>query len=340
MGTIKKYIFWAFMAGSIFALGGFTALKFPQIHRTLFAFWNGVTTDSWSQEFKVVEIPIEGTGDVQRAYAHLIKSTELKPLVVSLHAWSEDYSTTDPLAESIAAENWNYIHPDFQGPNWTKNACLSEYVLRDIDAAIDYAITHGSVDLDNIFVIGGSGGGYATLGTYLKSAHRIKGFQSWVPISDLTAWFYQSSVRHKKYAQDILNCTSGEDKLDEKIAVKRSPLFWDVKNASNGQLDIYAGITDGYNGSVPISHSILFYNKLALEFGYPEAIINEADIVSLLTQGKAMRAEKTFLEDREILFSRAIPQVSITIFQGGHELLKEHALSDMKQLYRDSSDEK
>ena len=88
------------------------------------------------------------------------------------------------------------------------DACLSNKALADIDDAIQYAKDNGHVDTNNVFVVGVSGGGYATLGLYLRVSHQIKTFFSWVPVSDLSAWFYQSKNRNAKYAQDILQCTS------------------------------------------------------------------------------------------------------------------------------------
>jgi len=126
------------------------------------------------------------------------QTVDLEPLIVSLHTWSGDYSQNDPLAEMARKEGWNYIHPDFRGPNRTRDACLSKKAITDIDDAVQYAKDNGNgnVDMNNIFIVGASGGGYATLGSYLKISHQIKAFLSWVPISDLSAWFHQSKNRN------------------------------------------------------------------------------------------------------------------------------------------------
>ncbi|MDB4223427.1 prolyl oligopeptidase family serine peptidase [Granulosicoccus sp.] len=333
MGMIKRSALLAVAAAIIFGFGGLTAHKLPQIKRALALAWNGLIVEDWDDKITVVEIPTINSSKPQLAYAHLVRQEDLKPLVVSLHAWVDDYSSADPLSVLVANENWNYIHPDFQGPNWTKDACLSKKALSDIDAAIDYAIEHGSVDLNNIFIVGASGGGYATLGAYLRSKHQVKGFQSWVPISDLEAWFHQSSDRNYDYAEHILKCTSDGIKLDQQSAKQRSPLFWEIKGSANGKLDIYAGIRDGYTDSVPLSHSILFYNKLVLEYGAPDAAIDEADIIKLLTRGVPPLSPKKTIGGRDVLFSQSIPEVSITIFQGGHEILRDHVMLRLKQLY-------
>jgi len=336
---VKKGILPALIAAIFFIFGGLVAniLSDSQLKSVLRAYWDRTKSEEWAEAFSVVEIPTKDSNEVQFAYAHLLQSVEPKPLVVSLHEWSSDYTHIDPISVLVADENWNYIHPDFQGPNWTKGACLSSKALRDIDASIDYAIKHGSVDLDNIFILGVSGGGYAALGAYLRSRHQVKGFQSWVPISDLTAWFYQSIDRNNVYAEHILKCTSDGEKFDQQSAMERSPLFWEIDKSPNGKLDIYAGITDGYTGSVPLSHSILFYNRLVSEYGFPEAIVNDKEMVGLLTRGIVPNSPKEYIGGRDVLLSRGIPQVSINIFQGGHEMLVDHALFRMKQLYESNS---
>ena len=167
----------------------------------------------------VVFIPGSLNGKIQKAY--YFKTTDLsdKPLLVSLHTWSGDYSQADPLAIFAIRNNWNYIHPDFQGPNLTKDACLSKIALKDIDNAIQYAIDQGSVDRENIFVTGVSGGGYATIGYYMKGKQPVKAFLAWASITDLASWYWQSINRENKYASDILKCTS----YDEKLNIRETP---------------------------------------------------------------------------------------------------------------------
>src|SRR5690606_7622504 len=104
---------------------------------------------------------------------------------------------------------------------------------------------------------------YTALGYYLQADPRIKKIFSWVPISDLEHWYAQTSRTKMRYSQDILNCTgSTGEVLDKEAAAARSPLRWDVPDRDLPDLDIYAGINDGHEGSVPVSHSVLFYNKM------------------------------------------------------------------------------
>lgn len=255
------------------------------------------------------------------------------PLLVSLHTWSGDYTQADPLATLALEAGWNYIHPDFRGPNWTTEACLSTKALSDIDDAIQYAIENGSVDPARIFVVGVSGGGYATLGSYLRSRHTVRAWLAWVPISDLVAWFYESQNRESQYAQDIINCTSDDGEFDEEEARRRSPLHWNFPEELPGRLEIYAGINDGYSGSVPISHSILFFNKLAEHLGEEDARLKEAEIIRLLVRGIGRRHSNE-LGDRDLILQAHIEGASLSIFDGGHEMLADWCFRRLEELAR------
>lgn len=63
-----------------------------------------------------------------------------RPLIVSLHTWSGNYEQEDLLIKEIIKRDYNYIHPDFRGPNKTYEACGSEFVIQDIEDAIAFAI--------------------------------------------------------------------------------------------------------------------------------------------------------------------------------------------------------
>lgn len=71
------------------------------------------------------------------ALAGTAPSTDLRPLVVSLHTWGGDHTQKDneDLAEHAPKLGWIYIFPDFQGPNKkpevrnVSNACVSFQAL-------------------------------------------------------------------------------------------------------------------------------------------------------------------------------------------------------------------
>ncbi|WP_010553442.1 alpha/beta hydrolase family protein [Pseudoalteromonas arctica] len=85
-----------------------------------------------------------------------VSSKDTAPLIMSLHTWSGDYQQFDPLASLSLKAGWNYIHPDFRGPNNSTDSCLSDKVISDIDDSIFYVIKNGNVDKDNIFIVGTS----------------------------------------------------------------------------------------------------------------------------------------------------------------------------------------
>ena len=101
----------------------------------------------WPDGFSLVQIRSTLDESFQPAYFFASQPGSLKPLVVSLHTWSGDYTQSDPLAEMVKNEGWNYIHPDFRGPNRSKDACLSKKAISDMDDSIQYAINTGSVTL-------------------------------------------------------------------------------------------------------------------------------------------------------------------------------------------------
>ena len=123
----------------------------------------------WDEDFSKIEISSSIDTIVQKAYFYPTKSNNSKPLLVSLHTWSGDFSQYDTLAILAKTKDWNYIHPDFRGPNRTNDACCSKLALTDIDDAIDYAINNADVDTANIFIVGMSGGGYATFSSQLSA---------------------------------------------------------------------------------------------------------------------------------------------------------------------------
>ena len=96
--------------------------------------------EKWSDEFEVVEIKSPIDGETQKAYFYKTTSSEPQPLIVSLHTWSFDYTQYDSINIQSVEKDLNYIHPDFRGPNKSKDACCSDLVISDIDAAIDFAI--------------------------------------------------------------------------------------------------------------------------------------------------------------------------------------------------------
>lgn len=286
----------------------------------------------WPAPFRRVEIPSSIDGILQPAYFLTAPTAKKLPLVVSLHAWSVTYDFEDPVAPHVLRAGWNYIRPDFRGPNRTPDACLSLKALADIDDAIAFAKASAPVDDRFVFVTGVSGGGYATLGAYMRSHHNIRLCLAWVPISDLAAWYEESVARKSKYAQEILDVTGSKEKLDEEEARRRSPLFMDGPVLPRPRLEMYAGIHDGHTGSVPVSQSLRFFNRLAGQYGRADAQVSEAEIANLLNE-KGDPDATGALDGRAVVFHREIPQVAVTLFEGGHEILAGHCFQRMRETW-------
>lgn len=288
-----------------------------------------LAASAWNPQFRQVEITSSLDGSPQNAYLRKAIGPGKRPLVVSLHTWSSDYTQDDSLQEAVLGEDWNYIHPDFRGPNRNHDACLSELALGDIDDAIAHALASTEVDEDHIYVVGFSGGGYATLGSYLRTRHRVRAFLAWAPISDLAAWYRQSLLIEPKYAGEIVACTSQQGIVDFAAMRKRSPLYFDIP-ARRGRLEIYAGINDGHESVVPISHAIDFYNRIVAFGGDSAGLIGPSEAMRLLSRDVEPTGET--IGDREVYIARSAGEVSIMVFRGGHETLPDHTVQRIKAL--------
>jgi len=294
--------------------------------------WDQTAKKNWPVTFQQVQIQSSTDNTIQQAWYSQSTGPAYQPLIVSLHTWSGDFNQEDPLAAEALLRNWNYIHPDFRGPNNHPDACGSPLVISDIEDAIRFAIQKGKVDTGNIHIIGVSGGGYAALLAYMKIRYPVKSFSAWVPISDLHSWYWESRGRKAKYAEDIEKVAMKNQVMDWKELDRRSPMRLPFPSAlrKNATLHIYAGIHDGYTGSVPVSQSMLFYNKIAATI-YParkDLLITESLQQSLLAKRINPDADSSLkLNNRQIHLIRKSDRVSLILFEGGHEMLVPSALT-------------
>ncbi len=294
--------------------------------------WDDTLNTGWPAGCMIVEIRSSSDGSLQRARFYASATKKSAPLIVSLHTWSGDYNQEDPLAEEIIRRGWNYIHPDFRGPNTRAEAGGSDLVLSDIEDAINYALRNSEADPEDVHIIGVSGGGYAALIAYMKLGYPVRSFNAWAPISDLESWYNECRSRGLKYAGEIENITTGGTQFDADEARRRSPLYMNYNGRirEGAFLNIFAGINDGYSGSVPITHSINFFNKTA-RTRFPEEkslVVPDSVIIKLL--GRRVDPGASYekrLGGRNVYLSSAGPDLSLTIFEGGHEMIVPHALS-------------
>mgnify|MGYP003112310836 CR=1 FL=1 len=340
MAKLKgRLIFFLCITITITTLGLYFAQRNSFLSKTYLLFLNSFESlrihdnKMWDDEFERVKILSSIDQQSQNAFFYKTTSSNKSPLLVSLHTWSGDYSQFDSLSILSKSKNINYIHPDFRGPNNSPEACCSDKALNDIDDAITYAIKNANVDSTKIFVIGASGGGYACLGALMKSKHQIAKFSAWVPITDLKKWYLESKTTKNGYALDILNCTSSMNgKLNTTMAEKRSPIFWKtpVKKLKSSKINIYAGINDGINGSVSISQSIDFYNKLLFD----SKVADSSKYVSLREKQYLLKSRKPLanyglIANRKICLIKRHRNIKLVVFEGNHEMLTTYAFEEL-----------
>jgi len=279
-----------------------------------------------------VKVPSSADDSLQWTRFFAPSSEEPVPLVVILHSWSANWKQTlhRPIEDYCVKKGWAYLHPDFRGPNRRPQATGSALVVSDIVDAVEYACKQTKVDRKRIFLIGTSGGGYTSLVMAGKRPGLWAGVSAWVPISDLRAWHKECKSKGRKYFRDIeLSCggaPGSSPEVDREYA-NRSPLTF-LKKAKGLNLSINAGILDGHKGSVPISHSLLAFNEVAEE----KDRLPMEDVAYFTEKAKVPPPLLREIKDpsygkKAPLFRRTSGSATVTIFQGGHELVASAALA-------------
>ena len=286
----------------------------------------------WPEEIQEIKYR-SASDDTDQPALHFAPSTkEARPLLVGLHSWSSDYRQANTSYGKWAVNHdWHFIHPNFRGRNRTPSSMGSELAVQDILSAVSWARQQGNVDPNRIYVIGASGGGYASLLMAGRAPELWAGVSAWVPISDLVKWHAETAARKLRYAGEIEAALGGHKPVPgtpaHADALKRSAITY-MARARGVNLDINAGITDGHNGSVPISHSLEAFNALAA----PRDQLSSALIGEFVKTAKvpaALRKETAVDASygrKTVLFRRKSGAARLTIFQGGHEIIPEAGL--------------
>ena len=284
---------------------------------------------------EVIEIKYVSSADntEQPAMFYNPKAKDAVPLVVTLHTWSGNYKQNfhKAIEQWCITNGWAYIHPDFRGPNKRPEATGSELVVKDIVSAVKYAEKTANIDKSSIYLVGTSGGGYTAL---LMAGHHPEiwaGVSAWVPISDLNAWHAQGH-----YVADMVKSCGGAP--GDSVAIyneytKRSPLTY-MANAKGVVLHINAGIIDGHKGSVPISHSLLAFNKVVAT----EDKLSKEEITFFVEKASVPKhLQKPIIDlsygTKKPLFRRSSGNATITIFDGGHELVATAATAWIQKIH-------
>ncbi len=314
----------------------------PAMSQEVDSEWDNIYSKNWPDGFVPVDIPSSFDNKIQKAVFYKSSLLKPQPLIVSLHTWSGDYLQEDPLAEEIVLRGWNYIHPDFRGPNNRPEACGSDAVLSDIQDAIVFAVEQGNVDTSEVHIIGVSGGGYATLLAFMQLNYPVKSFNSWAAISNLEDWYWECKGRGLKYAGDLEKVTTAGKGFNAVESQKRSPALMNFPEEKRKQatLHIYTGIHDGYTGSVPVTHSINMFNHLVKETVPDRSNKIVSDSLKLVLLEKRLNPNPDtclFLGERKIHLQREIPHITLTVFEGTHEMIVPQALALLPVYEYDSS---
>lgn len=250
--------------------------------------------------------------------------------MVALHTWSGNYKQNHHKAieQWCIKQGWAYIHPDFRGANNRPEATGSRLVVADIVSAVDYAKKTTQIDNAAIYLVGTSGGGYTAL---VMAGHHPgiwAGVSAWVPISDLAAWHAQG--KHIDALVKSCGGAPGDNPAVDAEYAKRSPITY-LKNAKGTTLHISAGIRDRI---VPISHSLLAFNEVATA----KDQISEEDIRYFVEKTKVPPKLQTNRSDpsygkKRLLFRKESGNATVTIFDGGHELVATAAIAWIQQVH-------
>jgi len=204
------------------------------------------------------ELLIKSTldGTIQPSLFYQSVSKDKRPLLIGLHTWSFDrfnqIANMLPIAEKY---DFHLLLPEFRGDNLKTNphcryACGSIYAKQDIKDAIDHVKQTAAVDVDNIFVLGLSGGGHMAMLMAGFCPEQFKAVGAFVPITDLTAWIREND----SYREHVLACCGGE----EAEMLRRSPISY-LDQIARSNIKIFHG---KYDPVVPVTHSLNFYSRM------------------------------------------------------------------------------
>lgn len=284
----------------------------------------------WPSEVRSIEYRSTADNSLQPSLFYDPGGSDPKPLLIALHSWSSDYKQSNPqYAAWCIAKGWVLMHPNFRGVNNSPEACGSEMVVKDILSAVDYARKRCKIDEKRIYLIGASGGGYASLLMAGRAPDVWAGVSAWCPIYDLKAWHGETRERKLRYAEMLENVCGGapgaSPAVDEQYRV-RSAAAW-LGRARAVNLSINTGITDGHDGSVPVSHTLNAFNAVAsADDRISDATIADIQRGPHMPERYLQKIVDPLFGNKPALFRRVSGSTQVTIFQGGHEIIFEAGL--------------
>ncbi len=309
---------------------------------------------AWPDEVLDITFPskADGTQQPMRYYAPPVARPA--PLLVYLHPWSTTYQFADNIfyARWCMQHQWAICVPDFRGPNTGPAACGSELMVQDVLSAVQYAREHAAIDANRIYLLGASGGGYATLLMAGRAPTLWAAASAWVPIYDLKDWHQYCKTKGAGYYQQMENVCGGapgsSPAADEEYR-RRSASAW-LPQAADMIVDIACGMQDK---AIPLDHSLRAFNVLArkedrLAMADIDFIDRQRQIPKhLYPQGGDPHDGKTGALDpanlpkrpdkivneftpaeytERLYFRRCSGKVRVTVFDGGHDIVSRPAL--------------
>ncbi len=286
----------------------------------------GCSDAGWPADLEIIAFE-SADGSTQRSLYWSPASERPVALLVALHTWSGDFRQPDRRAqlEFCRRRGWAFLHPDFRGPNTNPAAMGSDLAIHDVLTAIATARERRAIDPDRIYLVGHSGGGHMGLLLAARHPELWAGVSVWSPIVDLDAWANEvADTPWRHYGEQIASvCGNGttDPAVRREACARRSPIHY-LRPGLGVPLAIHAGFDDGRRGSVPITHAIRAYNALV-----PEAARVSREQTASLASGAPVHLQngrstgEPSIGDRRALFAREHGNVSLTLFDGHHELL-------------------
>ena len=211
-----------------------------------------------------LQIPSTLDGSLQPSLFHHPGEGGTVPLVVGLHTWSYDrFNQVEHYLPLCRRYGWALLLPEFRGPNLSSNpnchdACGSRTARQDVLDAVEYVCGNSSIDRDNVFLLGCSGGGQAALLTAGDTPELFRAVDAWCPVSDLTAWHRYLVETGQHYFADMESCLGGSpDELPAEYAA-RSPVSF-IESLKRLPVSIHHGRHDTV---VPWRHSQSLVTRL------------------------------------------------------------------------------
>lgn len=274
-------------------------------------------------------------GSLQKSLFWIPKSDGPVPLVIALHTWSGSYSQdySKHYLELSKELGWAFLHPDFRGANDNPESGGSAKAIADVMMAKDAILSRAMIDVNRIYLIGYSGGGHMALLLAGQYRDQWAGVSVWSPITDLVRWSEETRDSGQvEYYEQIKKVCSGDPnvRLQARSNCKsRSPITY-LEPDSSVPIAFYSGIQDGHTGSVPVSHSLLAYNSLVSASERIE-IEDIRHIVETATP-PIHPTEDREIDGRKVVYERRSGKISVTLFEGSHEILYKHAFEWLSSL--------